>query len=259
MKAFVINLESEPERWTHMRKAFEGTPFLAERVAAIPGRTLQLPIPEFDEVRFRQFHGRGVNIFEVACYLSHLKAIAAFLQTHDSHAMICEDDLHPKADIASVLTSLMKTSFAWNIARLTGLSPGIPWKVTELANNYSLNVQMGRLKGCGAYILDRKAAGAFLSGLIPMWLPWDHAADREWPLGLNAVSVSPFPISQTEEVFVSSIQGNSQPRLSSQERWRTTYPYQIMNECSRWWHRGIYAAVLKLRFLGSRSLESGTH
>ena len=146
----------------------------------------------------------------------------------------------------------MKTSSSWNIARLTGLAPGTPFKVAPLAGGYSLNVQMGRLKGCGAYIVDRKAAKTCLSGLLPMCLPWDHAADREWPLGLKAVSVSPLPISQTEETFPSAIQENSQPRLSSRARWRTTYPYQIRNELSRWLYRGAHAAALKFRFLGAR-------
>jgi len=179
MKAFVINLESVPERWLHMQAVFKRTPFEVVRVAAISGKELQLPIPEFDEVRFRQFHGRGVNIFEVACYLSHLKAMRAFLETQESHAMICEDDLYPKTDVGILLESLMKTAPFWNIARLTGLSPGTPWKVAHLAGGYALNVQMGRLKGCGAYIIDRKAAQACVTGLLPMWLPWDHAADRE--------------------------------------------------------------------------------
>jgi glycosyl transferase family 25 len=254
MKAYVINLESAPERWLHMQQAFEGTPFHLERVAAISGKTLALPLPDFDEARFLAAHGRGVNIFEVACYFSHIKAIRTFLETGDSHAMFCEDDLHPRHDISSMLSSLMKTSFAWNIARLTGLSPGTPFRVAALAGGYDLNVQLGRLKGCGAYILDRKAAEIFVSNLLPMWLPWDHAADREWPFGLRAVSISPFPISQTEEEFPSAIQGNAQPRLSSNTRWRTTYPYQIRNECSRWLHRGLHAASLKLRFLGSRAV-----
>jgi glycosyl transferase family 25 len=254
MKAYVVNLSSAPERWVHMQTVFAGTPFQVQRVEAISGKDLQLPIPEFDATRFRQFHGRGINIFEVACYLSHLKALRAFLETTESYAMICEDDLYPTVHIASLMARLMKTSSAWNIVRMTGLALGTPLKVASLDKTYALNVQMGRLKGCGAYIVDRKAAEIFVARLLPMWLPWDHAADREWLLGLKAVSVSPFPISQTEEKFSSAIQGNSQPRLSSRERWRTTYPYQIFNELSRWMHRGFYALGLKLRFLGSRDL-----
>jgi len=254
MNAYVINLEGAPERWVHMQDAFKETPFHLKRVAAISGKALQLPIPEFDQERFRKAHGRGINIYEVACYLSHIKALSNFVASRESHAMICEDDLYPGPGLAGLIARLMKTSSAWNIARLTGLSGGTPFKVVDLGAGYTLNVQLGRLKGCGAYIVDQKAAQAMVRGLLPMWLPWDHAADREWPLGLRAVSVSPFPISQTEETFSSAIQGNSQPRLSSRERWLTTYPYQIANEFSRWIHRGSYALLLKLRFLGSRDL-----
>ena len=248
MKAYVINLDSAAERWAHMQEAFAGTPFQVERVPAVSGKDLQLPIPEFDEEKFRRFHGRGTNIFEVACYLSHLKAMRAFLATGESHALICEDDLHPTPDAARVIARLMETSRFWNIARVTGLSAGTPWKIASLGDGYALNVQVGRLKGCGAYIVDRKAAATLVEGLLPMWLPWDHAADREWPFGLGAVSVSPFPISQTEEVFSSAIQGNAQPRLPTKQRWRSTYPYQIANEVSRWIHRGGRAVYLKAWF-----------
>lgn len=256
MRAYVINLDSATERWNHMQRAFEGTPFRLERVPAVPGKELRLPMPEFDEEKFHRRHGRHTNIFEVACYLSHIKAMRAFLESGESHAMICEDDLHPAKGAERVIERLMQTSRFWNIARVTGLSRGTPWKVVSLCNGYSLNVQVGRLKGCGAYIVDRKAAAALVKGLLPMWLPWDHAADREWPFGLTAVSVSPFPISQTEEAFASTIQKNSQPRFSSKERWRSTYPYQIANEISRWIHRGARAFYLKTRFLLAPPLRS---
>ena len=250
MKAYVINLDSAPDRWEHMLHAFEGTSFSLVRIPAVSGKELKLPIPEFDEEKFRRRHGRLTNIFEVACYLSHIKALKAFLDSGESHAMICEDDLYPKKDGLQAINRLMETARCWNIARLTGLSPGKPLKITSLGHGYFLNVQIGRLKGCGAYIVDRRAAGAFLKMLLPMWLPYDHAFDREWVFGLRATSISPFPISQTEEVFASGIQGNSERKLPSKERWRSTYPYQIVNEISRWLSRGFLWLSLKLRFPG---------
>ena len=248
MKAYVINLDSATERWEHMKRAFIGTGLELVRIPAVSGKDLKLPMPEFNEDRFRRCHGRFTNIFEVACYLSHIKAIKAFLTSGESHAMICEDDLHPREGAAQAIEQLMRTRGYWNIARLSGLSAGAPWKIASLGNGYSLNIQMGRLKGCGAYILDRKAAEELVMGLLPMWLPWDHAADREWSFGLHAVSVAPFPISQTEEVFTSAIQGNSQAKYPSSERWRFTYPYQIRNEISRWAHRGGRFLYLKSCF-----------
>jgi glycosyl transferase family 25 len=100
--------------------------------------------------------------------------------------------------------------------------------------DYAICVNFGRLKGAGAYVVDRKAAEAFVARLLPMWLPWDHACDREWFQGLRAASVLPFPISQTDSGFKSSIQGSSRKPLPSWRRWYSAYPYQAVNEVSRW-------------------------
>jgi glycosyl transferase family 25 len=245
MKAYVINLDTAPERWEHMKQAFAGTPFSLERVSAVSGKELRLPMPEFDEDKFRRRHGRLTNIFEVACYLSHIKAMRAFLDSGESHAIICEDDLYPKKEAPEVIARLMKTAGFWNMARLAGLKLGKPLNVSSLGNGYSLTVPMHRFKGTGAYIVDRKAAQALCEGLLPMWLPYDHALDREWAYNFKVVSVAPFPISQTEEEFVSAIQGNAQRRLPSALRWRWTYPYQIQNELTRWIVRGVSAIGLK--------------
>lgn len=246
MKAYVINLDRAPERWEHMVRAFRETPFELVRVAAVAGSELKLPMPEFDEEKFRRFHGRGTNVFEVACYLSHLKAMRAFLETTDSHALICEDDLHPKPALAPLLEALMKTARFWNIARLSGLKLGKPTLVAPLGEGYSLAVPRHRFKGTGAYIVDRKAAERLSAGLLPIWLPYDHALDREWVYGLKAVSVAPFPISQTEEVFSSAIQGHAQQRLSARQRWSTTYPYQVQNELSRFFQRLFQILLLNI-------------
>lgn len=247
MKAYVINLDSAPDRWEHMLRAFESTSFFLMRIPAVSGKELKLPIPEFDEEKFRRRHGRLTNIFEVACYLSHIKAMKAFLDSGESHAMICEDDLYPTKDTTRVIGRLMETTRFWNMARLAGLKLGKPLKVSSLGHGYSLTVPMHRFKGTGAYIVDRKAAKALSEGLLPMWLPYDHALDREWVYNFKVVSVAPFPISQTEEEFVSDIQGNAQRRLPSALRWRTTYPYQIQNELARWIVRGVSAVGLKLK------------
>ena len=247
MQAYVINLDSARERWNHMQRSFEGTPFLLERVPAVSGKELKLPIPEFDEDKFRRYHGRGTNIFEVACYLSHIKAMRAFLQSGESHALSCEDDLYPNPDLHLVVNGLMKISSYWNMARLAGLKLGNPWRLLPLCEGYTVTVPLQRFKGTGAYIVDRKAATALCRGLLPMWLPYDHALDREWMYGLGVVSVAPFPISQTEEEFKSDIQVNAQRHLSRGLRWRSTYPYQVRNEIARFLTRRFRAASLKLR------------
>ncbi|HLB34656.1 MAG: hypothetical protein A3F67_02805 [Verrucomicrobia bacterium RIFCSPHIGHO2_12_FULL_41_10] len=237
MRAYIINLDRAPERWAHMKQSFETTKIEPCRVSAVDGKELSLPCNDFDERRFHLFHGRATNIYEVACYLSHIKAMNTFLETQEEYGLICEDDVFLKPDFELLLEEAIKASSSWNILRLTGLHPGKPLVVKKLTDAYELTVQMGRLKGAGAYLIDRKAAQVLVKKLLPMWLPWDHAIDREWFFGLRALSVKPFPISQTEEQFQSAIQGNSKPKLSSWRRYLTTYPYQAMNELSRWCFR----------------------
>ena len=246
MRAFVINLERAPERWTHMAAALARAGIEASRVAALDGRTLR-PTPEqYSARRYRLLHGRNGTPEEVGCYLSHLKAMGEFLATDEEHALICEDDLALKGDLPEVISALLRLRGRWNIVRLTGLSRGGAVKVRRLCGNYFLGVNLGRMKGTGAYLLDRRAARAFSRHLLPMRLPYDHAFDREWFYGLTCASVRPFPVSQTDDLFPSSMQHDTR-RLSRARRWGTTYPYQCFNEVTRGLCRSAYLARLGLR------------
>ncbi len=249
-RAYIINLDRVPERWEHMAQSFQEADIAAVRVPAIDGKELKLPLADFDEEKFHRYHGRNINVFEVACYLSHLKALQFFLASNDEFAMICEDDLFLKKECKEIIEAALANASLWNILRLTGLRSGKACCVKPLSKSYFLTLHFGRLKGAGAYLIDRKAAALFVKELLPMWLPWDHAIDREWNFGLTALAVAPYPVSQTEEKFVSAIQTLSQPKLSTFRRCLTTYPYQALNEALRWIWRGSYFLKLTLaRFI----------
>jgi glycosyl transferase, family 25 len=246
MRAYLINLDSATDRLAYMEKAFAATSIPLERVPAIDGKTLTLPHPGYSEALYHRRHGRTTKPGEIGCYLSHIKAMEAFLAGGDAHGLICEDDLTLLPHFERVLEKAMSTTGAWNVLRMSGLSPGHPARVRELSDGCFLCVNFGRLKGAGAYIVDRRAAEAMVKDLLPMWLPWDHAVDREWPMGLRACCVFPFPASQTDKLFRSSIQGGKASKLSAARRWATTYPYQIANEFNRWSVRGAHYVRLML-------------
>lgn len=250
-RAYIINLDRAPERWEHMSKVFGEAGISVVQVPAIDGKEMKLPLPNFDGEKFHRYHGRNINVFEVACYLSHIKALKLFLESTDDFAMICEDDLFLKKNCKEVVEAALANARLWNILRLTGLRIGRACHVKPLNESYFLTLHFGRLKGAGAYLIDRKAASIFVRELLPMWLPWDHAIDREWNFGLKALSVEPYPISQTEEKFKSAIQTLSQPKRSTFERCLTTYPYQAINESLRWIFRGAYFLKAKLMCLFS--------
>ncbi len=186
------------------------------------------------------------NPRELACYLSHLKAMKAFLDTSDTHAMIAEDDIVLEADAESAIEGALNHAQHWNILRLTGLSHGHPLPAGLMCARYSLCINLGRLKGCGAYLVDRRAAKTLVEKLLPMGLPYDHAIDREWRWGLRAASLLPHPVSQTSSEFLSSVQPGIYAKLWWPHRYLGTYPYQAVNELCRWLFRGSHYLALKL-------------
>ena len=252
MRAYIINLDSATERWASVENAFDGTGFTTRRVSGVDGHSLPFPIAEYSEGRYHRFHGRPTSRGHVGCYLSHVKAMKEFLASGDEYALIAEDDLTLGPDFETALNAAMKHSAHWNILRLTGLAKGKPAPVAKLFSDYSLCVGFDRLKGTGAYVIDRVAAQILTERLIPMWLPIDHALDREWFFGLRAAYIYPFPASQTESGFISSIHRGKSLKLSSIRRYLATYPYQAMNEVTRWVFRA--AQYLRIRWaLGNQA------
>ena len=117
------------------------------RVPAVDWKTLTLSHAQYSEKLYRWFHGRTPNVRELACYLSHLKAMQAFLATDEDHALIGEDDLVLRADFDAAIEGAMQYARSWNILRVTGLSRGHPVRLIRLFGDYSLCVSFGRLKG----------------------------------------------------------------------------------------------------------------
>ena len=94
---------------------------------------------------------------ELACYLSHLKALKEFLATDEEHALIGEDDLVLRPGFDAALDAALRYARHWNILRLTALSPGRPLPLVRLCGDYSLCVSLSRLKGTGARELHTRA------------------------------------------------------------------------------------------------------
>ena len=247
MRAYVINLDSAKERWAFVQTSLAGCGLDIERVQAVDGGTLQRPIPDCSEWRYRLWHGKTVNVREVGCYLSHLKAIRCFHQSQERFAMICEDDIRPDPHLAEVLAQALDHTATWDILRLSGLNRGTPVPYASLAHGYRLCIHLSRVGGAGAYVLNRRAAGTLLSRLPPMRVPLDHALDREWFYRLRASSVFPFPVSQRNHSLASQIMASRAYKLPAWQRYWTVFPYRAYNEIGRGLTRTARAIYLCAR------------
>jgi glycosyl transferase family 25 len=246
LPAFVINLSDARDRWAAVEQTFAWRGFELVRVDAVDGTKDSISDAEYSSKSFRRRHGRTTNLREVGCYLSHVRACQAFLESGREHGLICEDDVTLAADFEEVIAGLLQVGNLWDIVRLSGLGSRGRVAALPLAGDYSLCVNFGRLKGAGVYLINRAATARLVANLLPMKVPYDHAVDREWVYGLRGVSVYPFPTSQTELGFRTSIQRGGARKLGSFRRWTATYPYQAVNEVSRWLFRSWTFLCLKL-------------
>ena len=90
---WVINLAGSPERMEHARAELQGADFALVRVDAFDGCGKALDdFDGYDDARARRFMGRSMSTGELGCYVSHLRALRAFLDSGDDAALILEDD-----------------------------------------------------------------------------------------------------------------------------------------------------------------------
>lgn len=85
---FVINLDRSSERYAYMKDLLDKQGLCHQRISAIDGANLQ----DHTNSDNREM-GRDLTLGEIGCYLSHLKAAQAFLDTGAHMGVVFEDDL----------------------------------------------------------------------------------------------------------------------------------------------------------------------
>jgi glycosyl transferase, family 25 len=226
MLGLCLNLDGAPDRWEYTRQNFSKVNVPIQRVSAVLGKELPFPISEHDAVAYRRWHGKKTIPAEVGCYLSHILAMDMFLDSQESHALICEDDVKPVDQLQDILSSALGFQDQWDILRLSGFRDAKPQHVSPLKHGYSLAVNLKFLAGTGAYVVNRHAASVLRDKLLPMFLPYDHALDREWEWGLKSMCVDPLPIDQGEHDFWTQIQTRDS-KVAWFRRYWTVVPFRF--------------------------------
>ncbi len=243
MKTYIINLPHDKERLSSITKRLAGLGFDFEVIEAVDGSKLELPHPAYSETGYHLRHGKKTNPAELGCYFSHIKALEKFLATKDSLAMIVEDDVQLFHDLPQIIGLTLKLSDQWDILRLSGYHSGLPLKIARLTNQHYLCCNLGRQTGAGAYLINKKAATRMVKQLLPMKLPYDHAFDQEWLLGIKALFVKPLPTSQYSH-FTSNIWHATNDRVPLIHR-IPAFLYRFTNELTRVMFRSLQLVQLK--------------
>ena len=194
IQAFIINLDKATERMKHMRSEIEPTAIPYTRIEAVYGPALAEPIKGFNEKRFNILTGKVQNLREVGCYLSHMRALKAFLESDADYGLILEDDVKLPSNLPQLLNKSIDHCQHWNLLRLSSSRKGEFLKITQLTKDYQLGYNTKVLKNTGAYLVNRTAAKNCIQKMLPMCLPYDVALDREWDYNIRAACITPFPV-----------------------------------------------------------------
>lgn len=123
LQAFVINLPDSIDRRARVVSSLRAADVPHCLVQAVDGRARHATDFEFyDDRACRMRHGRGLSGAEVACYLSHLTALHAFVASNASEALVLEDDVGVPSDatarVAEVSRRLGTLEFEWDVVNL---------------------------------------------------------------------------------------------------------------------------------------------
>jgi glycosyl transferase family 25 len=161
MTIYLINLDRDADRLTHMARQMDGVPF--ERIPAFDGYALS----DHDLAQFRAERpdapwSRG----QVGCFYSHFEAWRRIAAGEEAFGLVLEDDLHLSSDFAHFS----------KLDRLPGFPTDADLVRLEAPNNaVLLGSQVLRVGGralrpvksstwcAGAYLLSRSAAQKLLS------------------------------------------------------------------------------------------------
>ena len=237
LHTWVINLDKDVERLQRITQQLGPTGLAWTRISAVYGRDL----PEADRQRlldsaaYRRKHGMEPALGELGCYLSHVAVMRALLASSHRYALVLEDDVLLTPALLPVLQGLLRHAGRWDMVKLSQVHSGSPQPCLELAPGHRLAVMLSRCTGSSAYIVNRKAAQAYVAepgGLLPMSLPYDHVFDQGWTFGLQVRMVTPTPCIHDEEIATTITTGGASRKFPGWQR-LPAHAYRLGNELKR--------------------------
>lgn len=158
--------------------------------------------------------GRYITAGEVACYVSHMKALSEFVDSGLPYTCIFEDDVELDVDFAAVVKELAER-VQYGIVKLEGLGLydiNVGRKVATACGRKVL-FRFKPSTGAAAYFITRAAAKKLLASLAPIREPYDSWLRQYWRHQIPVYELSPF-IARQAAHFGSSISCRSaQPQV----------------------------------------------
>jgi len=209
ISVFVINLERDQARRTHMENMLTKCQINAEFISAVDGKTLSFEERQaYDEEKAMRVYGVAMLDNELGCYLSHYRIFERMVNEKLPYGLIFEDDIEISPTLPSIVNTLVEDSNPiWLVVRLHTMRPKI---VAATSNKFKGKIiktlphgELIRLNthtlGAGAYLISQAGAKRMLEYGRKIFMPIDQTIDRFWENGITPYIVRPFPARQLAE------------------------------------------------------------
>ncbi len=193
LEVYLINLDRSKDRLFSMKQKLLKLGLEFTRISAIDGRQTLFSNNQINEEKYSLCHGKYITATEVACYISHYNTLRKFLKSDKKYALILEDDIAFSKNFLLILKTLLKKSETWDFIKFNGAHSGGNIKYESILPNVDLVFNLFHQSKSGAYLLNKRAARAYVSKMLPMFVPVDHEYIKFWKYDLRGFSVSPFP------------------------------------------------------------------
>ncbi|MGY0197721.1 glycosyltransferase family 25 protein [Leptothrix sp. BB-4] len=270
----VINLDRDTRRLARIATQLDALGLPWTRIPAVYGArlTAEERARLVDVKGYGRRHGMTPNAGEIGCYLSHLDAARALLASDATQALVLEDDVGLLPDLPAMLDALAAVPERWDMVKLSAVHRGTPQPVVRLGERHHLTVMLSQCTGSSAYVMNRHAAQVYLDRLLPIRLPFDHAYDRSWTLGIKVRRVDPLVALHDSEIESSisavaqdsgeagaapstggAVAAKPASRVFPWHRRLPTYGWRVVNELRRvthgllsvWRERGMASAAAR--------------
>lgn len=203
-RCYLINLDRSPERLATMVSRLDDLGIEFERIPGVDG--MSLSEDEFGRQTSENRYYKPIRRGEVGCQLSHLKALARFLDSDARYALVLEDDARLDGDFNEAIAQALALRDApgdpllqWDLLKLDrkrrrhiGLAP---LSARRSLVEYGLSVPSTTT----ATVWTRVGAERWVQSYRGTARPIDCDLQHPWEYALTILSVHP-PVVSAEDV-----------------------------------------------------------
>ena len=175
---FFINLKQDQTRRRMMEAQLDKIASPYYRIDGVDGRDLsEQSLKEiYSPEKANQYLGRDLFLGEVGCYLSHLKAMKAIVDSNAEYGLILEDDVEISDDLLPILGAIKALPFTWQTVQIGhgDVYCIVIWRERMLLpRGYEIGLSSHSMYGTQGYLITRELCNLFLEKAYPIFCTID--------------------------------------------------------------------------------------